>query len=103
MAWWLMPGFRPTRQWWYIIGGVLGFWLLLVLVGQLDWVPAGALVEIFFVSIVALALAVGAVGMLAFMENKQGSGSAEERGEEAKDHGQDHDRNREDRVDAHPR
>ena len=89
-----MPAFRPTRQWWYIIGGVLGFWLLLVLVGQLDWVPAGALVEIFLVSIVALALAVGAVGMLAFMENKQGYGSAEERGEETKDHGQDKDRDR---------
>ena len=89
-----MPALRPTRQWCYIIGGVLGFWLLLVLVGQLDWVPAGALVEIFFVSIVALALAVGAVGMLAFMENKQGSGSAEERGEETKDHGQDKDRDR---------
>ena len=89
-----MQGLKPTRQWWCIIGGVLGFWLLLVVVGQLDWVPAGALVEIFLVSIVALALAVGAVGMLAFMENKQRYGSAEERGEEAKGHGQDKDRDR---------
>ncbi len=89
-----MPAIRPTRQWFYIIGGVLGFWLLLVVVGQLDWVPAGALVEIFFVSSVALALAGGAVGMLAFMENKQRSGSAGERGEETTGHGQDKDRDR---------
>lgn len=68
-----MQAFRPTRQCWYIIGGVLGFWLLLVLVGQYtDWVSHRALVEIFLVSLTALALGVAAAGMLASMENRVG-------------------------------
>lgn len=87
-----MPAFRPTRQWCYIIGGVLGFWVLLVVVGQLGWVPAGVLFEVFLVSTIALALAVGAAGMLAFMENKPGAGTADERGEEVERDGHHQDR-----------
>jgi len=89
---WFMPAFRPTRQWWWIIGGVLGFWLLLVVVGQLGWVPAGVLFEVFLVSTIALALAVGAAGMLAFMENKPRAGVADKGGEEAKRDGHHQDR-----------
>ena len=89
-----MPAFRPTRQWWWAIGGVLGFWLLLVLVGRLDLVPDGVLFEIFLVSTIALALAVAAAGMMAFMENKQRAGFGDRPGKGTKDHGQDKDRDR---------
>ena len=61
---------------------MLGFWLLLVVVGQLGGVPAGVLFEIFLVSTIALALAVGAAGMLAFMENTPRTGTADKGGEE---------------------
>jgi len=88
-----MAAFRATRQWWYVIGGVLGFWVVLVLVGQYtDWVSARALLEIFFVSIIALALAVAAAGMMAFVENKQIPGAPEGHQEEMTNHGQDQDR-----------
>ena len=47
--------------------------MLLVVVGQYtDWVSHGALVEIFLVSLTALALGVAAAGMLASMENRVG-------------------------------
>ena len=82
-----MPAPGRTRTWVAVIGGVLGFWVLLVVVGQLGWVPAGVLFEVFLVSTIALALAVGAAGMLAFMENKPGAGTPDEREEEAKEDG----------------
>ena len=69
---------RPSRRLWYIIAGVLGFWLILVLVGQFtDWVSADALFEIFLVSTIVLGLAVPAVALTCRMEDRGSSGRSE--------------------------
>jgi len=82
---------------------MLGFWVALVLVGRFtDWVSARTLVEIFFVSIAAPALAVASVGMLAFAENRRVPGAPGEPGEEVSNYGQDQDSDRQGRDDGHP-
>ncbi len=87
---------KPSRLMWYLIAGVLGFWLALVLVGQYtDWVPPGVLFEIFLVSTIVLGLAVPAAALTCRMEDRDSGPSdggspqkRDERGQEQESEGE---------------
>lgn len=82
---------RPSRLLWYIMAGVLGFWLALVLLGQFtDWVPAEVLFEIFLVSTIVLALAVPAAALTCRMEDRSGRPSGGKSPQKRDARGQEH-------------